>query len=141
MSYVQDHCDKVFPSPVCLLPESDFHPIRSSPEYVKLHKLLDCHGYLKIYSIWGTKDIGQLSEQEELYAHIKELWDDFQMQKDSSKGRKKSSANIDRLHLKDALSIVRSEFVNFLNSSAQEFNMEFIYKVGYQLCGYQAFFN
>ena len=107
---------------------ADHHPIKSSTEYNKLHKLLDCYGYLKIYSIWGTKDIGQLTEQEELYEHIKELWAVFQIQKDS-KGKKKSSTNIDQLHLKDALSIIRSEFVNYVSSSSQEFKREFLYKV------------
>ena len=107
--------------------DSNYDAIKSSMEYKKLHKLLDCYGYLRIYSIWGTKNIGQLAEQEELYEYIKELWLDFQVQKDT-KGRKRLT-DIGQVHLKEALNTIKSELTSYLDKGRKEFKTEFLHKV------------
>ena len=54
--------------------------IRETAEYERIHKLLDCYGYLKLYNVWGTATVGELKdEQRELYDHISSLWDHFQV--------------------------------------------------------------
>lgn len=98
--------------------------IRHSREYQKLHKLLDCYGYLRLYAIWGTANLGQLREQTELYEHVTELWDHFHFHKLGPK-RQRVTQSIDAIGVKDAVMRIKDELIRVL-SSTDEFNRDFV---------------
>ncbi|TRY73422.1 hypothetical protein TCAL_14657 [Tigriopus californicus] len=98
--------------------------IRHSREYQKLHKLLDCYGYLRLYVLWGTTNLGQLRDQTELYEHVTELWEHFQFHKLGPK-RQRAALSIDEIGVKDAVMRIEDELVEVL-SSADEFNRDFV---------------
>ncbi len=53
--------------------------LRKDPDYGKLRSLLECYGYLKVYSIWGTHSLKELRErQPEVFEHVSALWTDVQ---------------------------------------------------------------
>ena len=48
--------------------------LKSIPIYKRIHNLLDCYRYLKLYTIWGgVSKVSDLKDQSELYDHIIEL--------------------------------------------------------------------
>ena len=47
--------------------------IKNTSIYKKLHMLLDCFRYLKLYTVWGgVHKIGDLKDQSEIYIHVTE---------------------------------------------------------------------
>ncbi len=63
--------------------------LASSVDYNNLHDLLDCHMYLKVYSMWGTGRIGEIRQlQDEVYARVDALWKDIEVVRKASKKRR-----------------------------------------------------
>ena len=41
--------------------------------YPFIHELLDCYKYLKIYSIWGSRNLKDIKDQTEIYQQLSRL--------------------------------------------------------------------
>ncbi len=112
---------------------------KSNPAYESSHKLLDCYGYLKIYSIWGTDTIGELRDQEELYAHVTDLWNEFSDSrmsqavvptKKSKKKKQKPSTpflkSVDAVKIKEAVTLVHNQINSVLQTNPEVSGQIFI---------------
>jgi len=44
--------------------------VTNHTNYTFIHELLDCYKYLKIYSIWGNKNMSEIKEQTEIYNQL-----------------------------------------------------------------------
>jgi hypothetical protein len=42
--------------------------------HIRLRRLLELYGYLKLYSVWGLGQVKELKSDEEVYDHVRELW-------------------------------------------------------------------
>jgi hypothetical protein len=92
---------------------NDAHPIKLLPEYSHLHDLLDCYGYLKLYSIWGTERVGDLKDQDELYTHITRLWKEVSAVRLSASKKRGSSGSkpvaVEDVLVHDAVHVLRND--------------------------------
>lgn len=52
--------------------------IRNHENYENIHQLLDCYKYLRIYSLWGNKNLEEIRDQQEIYKFLEAFISDMQ---------------------------------------------------------------
>ena len=50
-----------------------FADVTNYANYPFIHDLLDCYKYLKIYAIWGNKNLKEIKDQREIYDQLSGL--------------------------------------------------------------------
>ncbi len=91
-----------------------------------LLKTLDCYGYLKLYSQWGTVRVNDLSDQPEVLKHISELWEEFQLNR-RKKGKRHLST--EELITSDGSDAIRQDLIKFVAEDKSEDRCEILGKV------------
>ena len=76
----------------------------SDSEEETLHRLLECFLYLKLYQVWGTERAAELRPQEEVWAHLQQLW-----------GAVSQASRLHELSIKQAVGIVKTEVCTLLD--------------------------
>ncbi len=78
--------------------------MRQNTTYQCLTKLLECYGYFKIYSSWGTKSVGELkTKQPEVFEHLSEIWTSLLDYDDVAKHGRAWKSDLAGLKVKDGI--------------------------------------
>ncbi len=90
--------------------------LKSDPVYATLNNMLECYGYLKIYSLWNTHTIVELRDKlPEVHEHIVSLWTALLRERKNTGGLPK---NADNIKIKDALRTVLSDIEKFFRKTS-----------------------
>jgi len=78
--------------------------------YPFIHELLDCYKYLKIYSIWGNKNLKEIKEQTEIYNQLSSFVTNLKhSSKNGEPKKKKKYQTGDDLNIHDSAVYLRNQ--------------------------------
>ena len=87
---------------------NDVQEIKTYQNYDFIHHLLDSYKYLRIYSIWGFKNLDEISDQEEIYQQLHDFITSIKRSQNEPK-KKKKKPNTDVININDSIVYLRNQ--------------------------------